>query len=563
MLKKLLFSFLLFVCFSPSLFAKTDIEFILDASGSMRAAMGGKTQMDVAKESIRSALELLPSDVFVALRVYAHRVEQADKVGSCQDTELMIPFSPLDKAAFTARLMAIQPKGYTPIGYSLREAGKDLSAGGVREADRVLILVSDGEETCGTDPVQVVKDLQAQGIKFKLHAVGFNVDARAQAQLKSIAQAGGGQYYDARDASGLAHSLKDITQKALVIQKTESVYGSEVRGGDSYEKAVALPLDKEVHLDHHQKKGQYDYFFIDLKSGESLTLTMTTIAKGVSIRDQSNTIENDNVYAGYQIHDSQRNKVGGDEFIGQKNTTRSLEFVAPTAQKYFVLIGSLYEDMHKDHTFKGVKKSYPDAGTDSDAGSTPETALSIQKQSYLVNYLTKGDDADLFKLTTAVGENLVVKIIPDNPKSTLMAGLYDDLRAEVSRASAPNEGAGFRLTGSAKGTTTFLKIQRAFGDEATKYSIEFEGAPLAETIPTTPPSLPSVPQEVTPPVTVQPEPAAPPVVIAESPPSSQKSLTILWTSPQVLKVLGGVFGLGLLLGFLLGFIVKRKTVKKD
>jgi len=565
MIKKLFFLLLYFVFFSPSLLAKTDIEFILDASGSMRASIGGKTKIDIAKQAVKTALDQLPPDTQVALRVYAHRVEQADKAGSCVDSELMIPFSPLDKSTFAAKVDSIQPKGYTPIGYSLKEAAKDMIPSLQREADRVIILLSDGDETCGMDPVQVVKDLLAQGIKFKLDAIGFDTDSKAQAQLKALAQAGGGQYYDARDASSLANSLKEATQKALVIQKTASVYGSEIRGGDSYEKAVALPLDKEVHLDHHQKKGQYDYFSADLNAGESLTVTMTTTAKGVHIGEQNNVVENDNVYAGYQVHDSQRNKVGGDEFIGQKNATRSLEFVAPTAQKYFVLIGSIYEDMHKEHTFKGVKKSYPDAGTTLDAGSTPETALSIQKQSYPVNYLTKGDDADMFKLTTTAGENLIVKIIPDNPKSTLMAGLYDDLKAEVSRASAPNEGAGFRLTGVAKGITTFLKIQRAFGDEATKYSIEFEGIPLTETkpavaasvetAPTTPSTMTPTPQVVTPPVVLQPEPIV-------STTSSTESSKVLWKSPKVIKVLGGTFGLGILLGFLLGFIVKGKTVKK-
>ena len=177
--------------------AKTDIEFVLDASGSMRAAMAGSTQMEVAKQTIKSTIAIIPPDTNVALRVYAHRVEQADKAGSCVDTELMIPFGPLNVAAFSAKVDSIQPKGYTPIAYSLQQVANDF--GIEREAEKVVILVSDGEETCGGDPVKAVQDLIAKGFKLKLHAVGFNVDAKTQAQLQAIAAAGGGRYYDARN----------------------------------------------------------------------------------------------------------------------------------------------------------------------------------------------------------------------------------------------------------------------------------------------------------------------------------------------------------------------------
>ncbi len=566
--------------------AKVDIEFILDASGSMRAAMAGKTQMDVAKQSIKAALDQIPSDTFVALRVYAHRVEQTDKTASCQDSELLIPFGPLDKMTFGGRVDSIQPKGYTPIGFSLQKAGEDIIASAtLREADRVLVLVSDGEETCGADPVQVVKDLQAKGIKFKLNAVGFNVDAKAQAQLKALAAAGGGQYYDAKDADSLANSLKDITQKALVVDKTTSIYGSEVRGGDSYEKAAPVPLNQELRLDHYQRKNQYDYFYVDLKASQSLAVTITTGDKGVQIKPDNTIAYNESPYTGVQIHDDMRNRIAGEEIIGARNKTTTVESVATKTARRYILIGSIYEDVNKDHTFKVEVKSFPDAGTQDDAGNTPETALTIQRQAYPVNYMTKGDDADMYKVTTIKGEMLTVKIIPENPQSNLAAAFMDDLRVEIAQAAAPNPGAGFRITGTATGTTTYLKVISRYGEENTKYSLEFETAGLATSVPTAS-VAPVTPPGSTPPATVTtaPVPTAPalvpqeaPTVISDkpiSPPSeikneevkteasvsAEKSSGLQWKSvlkdKDSMKVAGGLFGGGVVLGVILGIVLK-------
>src|SRR5262249_1479862 len=200
----------------------------LDASGSMKEAMGTQNKIEAAKQSIKTALDTVSPDSFVALRVYAHRVEQANKAGSCVDSELMVPFGPLDKATIAAKLDSIQPKGYTPIAYSLQQAAGDFGTN--RESDHVIILASDGEETCGGDPVQAVKDLIAKGFKVKVNTIGINVDSKAQAQLQAVAAAGGGQYYDAKDAASLGSSLQKLTQEALLVQKTTATYGQVIKG---------------------------------------------------------------------------------------------------------------------------------------------------------------------------------------------------------------------------------------------------------------------------------------------------------------------------------------------
>src|SRR3989338_9493727 len=225
----------------------TDIEFLLDASGSMNAMADGESQITIAKRSLKETIATIPAGTSVAFRAYSHRIPQADKVASCQDTELLIPFQPLNTMNFSASVDAIQAKGWTPIAYSLKAAGTDFQS---RESQHVIILLSDGEETCGGDPVAEAKSLLAQGFKLTIHTIGFRVDEKTKAQLAAISNATGGMYFDAKDAASLATNLKQATQKALLIDKpAEETRGHEIRGGNQYTDAVLLQSGVEYHLD--------------------------------------------------------------------------------------------------------------------------------------------------------------------------------------------------------------------------------------------------------------------------------------------------------------------------
>jgi hypothetical protein len=548
--------------------AKTDIEFVLDASGSMRAAMGGSTQMEIAKQTIKSTIATIPPETHVALRVYAHRIEQSDKAGSCVDTELMIPFGPLNVAAVSAKVDSIQPKGYTPIAYSLQQVASDFGLD--REAEKVVILVSDGEETCGGDPVQAVKDLIAKGFKLKLHAVGFNVDPKTQAQLQAIAAAGGGQYYDARDGGGLSGALQKITQEALVIQKTTATYGSEIKGGDSYETAVAIPaLAQEFRLNHHQRVNQFDYFYVDLKAGQQLSVTLNTVLKGVSI-DAATSVakESQNAYAGFQLHDSTRTKLKDAEIIGSANATKTLSAYAPAAGRYYVLIGSTYADQHKDHPFKVEVKDLFDAGSGSDAPGTIDGAVAIEKgKPYKENYfVVQKDETDFFKVATAKGETITVQALPESLEAVIEITLFDELRVQLGQARSPNKGAGVRVTGTATGGVIYAQVQLHYlGDVDTKYSLTVEGGAMAPVTaeglppPAAPSAAPTPPEAPTqPPPVATPPPAAEKTVEKIVEKVVEKPADFKWFSVRGLKGLGISFGAGLLGGLIGGFTLFGK-----
>ena len=186
--------------------------FILDASGSMAAQIQGRAKIDVAKEVLSGLIRDLPATSNVGLVAYGHRQK-----GDCTDVEELAPLSPLDKDGLIGKIRGLNPKGMTPLTYSVQKVAEGLK--GIRQ-ETTIVLVSDGVETCKGDPCSLVRELKASGVKFVLHVIGFDVTEKERAELACIAAAGGGSYYAARNAG----EFKLAAQKA--VEKTEASTGT-------------------------------------------------------------------------------------------------------------------------------------------------------------------------------------------------------------------------------------------------------------------------------------------------------------------------------------------------
>jgi Ca-activated chloride channel family protein len=214
---------------------------VLDASGSMNEKdPGGGTKMAAAKQALTSVVQSLPRDVDVGLRVYgATQPGGKPTPAACADTQLVHAIAPLDQAGLSGAIAGFQAKGETPIAHALGEALKDLGS----EGKRSLILVSDGEESCVADPCPVIGQLLASGVDVRIDTVGFGVNPLARKQLQCIANAGGGQYYDARDARALETSLSKLSLRAA---RAFALSGKRVRGTPQQQGAPVLQAGQYV-----------------------------------------------------------------------------------------------------------------------------------------------------------------------------------------------------------------------------------------------------------------------------------------------------------------------------
>jgi len=203
------------------------VEIILDASGSMLQRIGSQRRIDIAKQTLTKLTSTtLPAGTPFALRVFGRELD------SCQ-TDLEIPLSPLNAGAVAAKIAALEVKNNakTPIGASLEKAASDLS--GVK-GERLVVLLTDGEETCGGDPAAAIEKLKQGGIAIRVNIVGFAIDdAALAATFRHWADAGNGAYFNAKDAAGLNDALAQSMRPSFqVVNAQGQVIAEGLMGGE-------------------------------------------------------------------------------------------------------------------------------------------------------------------------------------------------------------------------------------------------------------------------------------------------------------------------------------------
>lgn len=154
---------------------------ILDASGSMWQQIGDAHKITIARDVVGELLDSLPVDRTLGLWAYGHR-----RKSDCADIEELVPAGTDNRAAIRSAVNAINPKGKTPLSDAVQQAAEVLR---YEEEEATVILISDGRETCDRDPCAVAETLEAVGVDFTAHVIGFDVDAADdQAQLRCLAE---------------------------------------------------------------------------------------------------------------------------------------------------------------------------------------------------------------------------------------------------------------------------------------------------------------------------------------------------------------------------------------
>ncbi|WP_246819136.1 VWA domain-containing protein [Corynebacterium sp. HMSC072A04] len=265
---------------SSSTMAPTMVVF--DSSGSMITNdAGGQTRIDAAKNAARTFITEAGDDAPLGLVTYGGNTGEApeDEAAGCQDITVVTPPEAGNSEKMIAHMDGLQPRGFTPIGESLRKAAAELP----KEGQRSIILVSDGVATCTPPPVcDVAKELKEQGIDLVINTVGFNVEPEAQQELQCIADATGGTYADASDADSLAKELNRAAPRTFNAYESDL---EEIDGGETEGSPAKIDRDVEAFsttLLPTEGKGH---------SAESETFFTTPIAEGERVVISANTTQ--------------------------------------------------------------------------------------------------------------------------------------------------------------------------------------------------------------------------------------------------------------------------------
>ncbi|MEQ8306868.1 MAG: VWA domain-containing protein [Hoeflea sp.] len=193
----------------------SDLVFIVDASGSMWGQVDGTAKISTAKQALTGLIGDLGASTNVGLIAYGHRRE-----GDCGDIETLLPVANHSPDAIGLAIDGITPRGKTPIAAALEAAASTFPAAD-RQAN--VLLISDGRETCGGDPCAAARALSVQGIKTRVHVVGFDLSEEESRALQCIAEEGNGNYYAANNAQ----EFVDAVNKAVRATEEETAALSE------------------------------------------------------------------------------------------------------------------------------------------------------------------------------------------------------------------------------------------------------------------------------------------------------------------------------------------------
>ena len=173
---------------------------VLDGSGSMWGQIDGTPKIEIARDAIDRMLTDWPTGRQLGLMAYGHRRES-----DCDDIETLMPLGPLDRDVVEAALNEITPRGKTPVGASVRAAAETTGKNGS------VVVVTDGLENCGADLCALGEDLAVSDAGVTAHLIGFDVED-ADGQLACLAEATGGRYISASDASSLTGALQQVSE---------------------------------------------------------------------------------------------------------------------------------------------------------------------------------------------------------------------------------------------------------------------------------------------------------------------------------------------------------------
>lgn len=365
---------------------------VLDASWSMAEEdVDGGSRMDAAKQASHDLVNSLPEQANLGLLAYGMRESNApdNREKGCRDIETLVPVGKLDKDELNSKIDEMTPKGYTPIGNSLKAAAEELGDSG----ERTIILVSDGIDTCAPPPVcEVAKELAGDGFDLTIHTVGFKTDEEARKELECVAEAGGGEFMEADDAGSLAESLKFLAQRDAETYQTA---GTEFEYSDTPEDAKWLGEGRyHTNIDVSVKENPQDevkkrYFNLAIPEGHDAIVTTTLIAD----RSASGRARSSDIHIGSShLENSNGSCHSASASKGGVGMTYGSAYLPPEASVRVIDTEEGGDDCDPDHWTVGDEIYFLQDKVQGDGASDMNVDVEVE-----VNFEPMPDDAEIAK----------------------------------------------------------------------------------------------------------------------------------------------------------------------
>ena len=185
--------------------------FVIDFSQSMSERHNGESKVEMVQDVLNEFLPQIPHHIPVGLRVYGHKCGFT-AFQACKASEIVVPISEGSIDLISHKLSKLNPRGMTPITYSLKQAVT--SDFGDFKGTKHIILFTDGGEICDESPCKYAIELSKLRRDFVIDVIAFNIGNQDDLeQLECTALVTKGEFFKANTKAELANILEHIAEK--------------------------------------------------------------------------------------------------------------------------------------------------------------------------------------------------------------------------------------------------------------------------------------------------------------------------------------------------------------
>lgn len=200
-----------------------DAMIVFDASGSMAGTVGLGIATPITRiDEVRRALGMvLPSATQmrrVGLVTYGP--------GPYQQCNVQLDLEPMPNAAalIMGKVNALTPAGRTPLASAVQKAADVLD---YRQKPGVIVVVTDGEETCGGEPCTLGRKLHEDASQLTVHVIGYRAQGpfswtgeQSLIDARCLAEDNGGLYISVNTTEELVTALTKTLDCPMVTEKS-------------------------------------------------------------------------------------------------------------------------------------------------------------------------------------------------------------------------------------------------------------------------------------------------------------------------------------------------------
>ncbi|MBP2312698.1 VWA domain-containing protein [Azospirillum soli] len=173
----------------------------LARAGAINANRAGDRRIDHAKRATKAAVDKLPGDVDAGLIVF----------GNCKSTDNFSFFKKGERPRLHGIVDGIQPQQGTPLARGIERAATMMD-GSDPKKPAVIVVLSDGHDSCGADPCAAARRLKAQKPGLVINVVQVTNGDSASC----LARETGGRVFNAQDVGGLMPAVQKATGQSPI-----------------------------------------------------------------------------------------------------------------------------------------------------------------------------------------------------------------------------------------------------------------------------------------------------------------------------------------------------------